>query len=117
MAVTVFEQFAATLSAGSTIFWTMTDAHPPFNPNVNPEARPQFLLEWQAIPILTTVDPASPGIRNIRPALEISQVIIVQEHDTSHSHQLAITCHDLGNPPPGSQFVVTYVLYAIRTDI
>jgi len=55
MAVTVIEQLVATIDSGTTISWTMTGAHPPFNPKLNKNARPKWLVEWQAIPLLVEI--------------------------------------------------------------
>ncbi|HEX6377319.1 MAG TPA: hypothetical protein VFZ91_16550 [Allosphingosinicella sp.] len=113
----VVEQFTATIETGQTFFWSMQNAHPPFNRDLSRRARPRWLVEWQAVPLVVEVDIDSPGIQNAKAGLEIPQVIVVQEADTSLSHRVAITCHDMGNPPPGARFIVTYVLYAIFHDI
>lgn len=118
MATTVVKQFVATIASGSTFVWSMTNAHPPFNPNLSEKAEPKWLVEWQAIPLVVRVlNPDDPGVATAQAGLQISPVIIVQESDTSLTHVVPITCHDAGNPPPGARFVTTYVLYAVFTDL
>lgn len=40
---------------GTTFVWTMTGVNPPFNKNLSKGARPKWLVEWQAIPILEEI--------------------------------------------------------------
>ena len=117
MAVTVVKQFVATINSGSTFVWSMLNAHPPFNKGLSDRAQPKWLVEWQAIPLVVRVNPDDPGVATAKAGLQIAPVIIVQENDTSLTHLVSITCHDAGNPPPGARFVLTYVLYAIFTDL
>lgn len=122
MAVQVVEQLVATIDSGTTFFWTMTGVHPPFNQKLKKSARPKWLTEWQAVPLVVTVgedvlDHPDPRDRTSKAGLQIPKVIVVQEPDTSLSHVVVITCTDAGNPPPGAKFTVTYVLYAIFTDV
>ena len=117
MATTVVKQFVATIASGSTFVWSMTNADPPFNPKLTEKAQPNWLVDWQAIPLVVNINPDDPGVKTAKVGLQISPVIIVQENDTSLTHIVSITCHDAGNPPPGARFVATYVLYAIFIDV
>jgi hypothetical protein len=122
MAVTVVEQLVATIKTGTTFTWTMSGVNPPFNKNLSKGARPKWVVEWQAIPILEEIgadvlDHPDPRIQNSRAGLRVAEPVVVREHDTSLTHIVSITCTDAGNPPPGMPFTVTYVLYAIFTDV
>jgi hypothetical protein len=127
MAVTAVEQLVATIESGTTFTWNMTSVNAPFNPSLNTTARPQWLVEWQAIPLVVEVggdvldhpilERPHRDIRNSKPGLQIEPVTVVQEFDTSLTHIVSIKCTDVGNPPPGMHFTVTYVLYAIFTVV
>ena len=117
MAVTAVFQFTATIESNSVVNWLMTKAHPPFNPNLSEGARPKHLVEWQAVPILVHVDIDSPGIQNAKAGIKVSEVMVIQEGDTSLTHRVQLTCNDVGNPTRPSHFILTYALYAIFTDI
>jgi hypothetical protein len=100
----------------------MGGVNPPFNKKLSKAARPKWLVEWQAIPILEEIgadvlDHPDPRILNSKAGLQITPVIVVKESDTSLTHVVSITCTDAGNPPPGMPFTVTYILYAIFTNV
>jgi hypothetical protein len=95
----------------------MTNAHPPFNPKLSENAQPKWLVEWQAIPLILTFQSNDEVVPGCKAALQIAPVIIVQEDDTSLTNIVRITCTDEGHPPPGAKFTVTYVLYAIFTNL
>jgi hypothetical protein len=117
MAVTAVFQFTATIESNSVFIWSMTNAHPPFNSNLSERARPKHLVEWQAVPILVRGDIDSPGIQNAKAGIKVSEVMVIQEGDTSLTHRVQLTCHDVGNSTRPSHFVLTYALYAIFTDV
>ena len=122
MAVTVVEQLVATIKTGTVLTWSMSGVNPPFNKKLSKAARPKWLVEWQAIPILEEIgadvlDHPDPRIRNSKAGLRVDAPLVVKESDTSLTHIVSITCIDAGNPPPGMPLTVTYVLYAIFTDV
>ena len=127
MAVTVIEALVSTIETGHTMFWTITGVDPPFNKGLSRKARPPRLVEWQAVPLLVEIgsdvldrpvlERPHRELRNIKAGLQITTISVVQEDDTSISHIVPITCFDAGNAAPGMHFTVTYVLYAICTDV
>lgn len=115
MAVTVVKQFVATMNANSSFVWRMTDLSPGFNPRIQRDANPKWIVQWQAVPVLTDVDIDSPGIELERLGIAIVEVVIVKEGDNL-THQITLVCKDLGRPPSGSRSVLTYALFAVFID-
>ena len=118
MATTMVRQFVATINSGKTFVWAMTNTNPPFNRPLRKDAKPKWIVEWQAIPLVVSVDLDSPNVATAKAGLQISPVTVVQEGDTSLTHIVPITCIDKGNPPGApARFVVTYALYAVFFDV
>lgn len=117
MATQVIKQFLSTIHSGTSFTWSMGNANPPF-PDVDyPDRQPQWIVEWQAAPIFIALDTTPPPgtVLNQRPGIRLDPVTIVEEEDTSQTHIFTLTCSDLANTGVG--FVLTYVLYAIFTDV
>ena len=118
MATQVIKQFLSTIHSGTSFTWSMGNANPLSLDVDYPDRQPQSrIVEWQAAPIfiaLVTLPP--PGtVLNQRPGIRLDPVTIVEEEDTSQTHIFTLTCSDLANTGVG--FVLTYVLYAIFTDV
>lgn len=118
MATHVVRQFVATINSGTTHRWRMLNANPPFNRELRESAKPKWLVQWQAIPLVVNVDIDDPKVAIAKAGLRVEPVTIVQEGDTSLSHIVQITCVDEGNNffTP-ARFVTTFVLYAIFYDV
>jgi hypothetical protein len=113
MATFVIKQFLATINSGSTFTWFMHGANPPF-PDVPFEDRqPNWIVEWQAVPIF--ISPSSPDAARALPGIRVDPITIIEEQDTSQTHVVTISCHDFANT--GAGFVATYVLYAVFFDV
>jgi hypothetical protein len=111
MATQVIKQFEATINSGASFTWSMLNANPPFGPVPFPDRQPNWIVEWQAVPIFISTNQAFTA----RPGIRIDPITIVEEQDTSQTHVVRITCSDAANT--GGSFVATYVLYAIFTDV
>ncbi len=118
MATTVVKQFVATIDSGTQINWHMTGVNPPLNKRGFQNAQPEWVVQWQAVPVAWRVDILDPKVHTAKPGVMVCDVTVVQEGDTSLTHIVPIACVDVGNNffTP-ARFVLTYVLYAIFHDV
>lgn len=113
MATYVIKQFLATIRSGTSFTWFMHNTNPPF-PDVNyPDRQPNWIVEWQAVPIF--LSPDAPPAAAAVPGIRVDPITILEEQDTSQTHVVAITCTDAANTGVG--FTATYVLYAVFFDV
>jgi hypothetical protein len=113
VATYVIKQFLATINSGSSFRWFMHNANPPFPAVPFEDRQPNWIVEWQAVPIFFSPN-APPGAAAL-PGIRVDPVSIVEEQDTSQTHAITIVCSDFGSTGVG--LVVTYVLYAVFFDV
>ena len=116
MATTVVKQFVATINSGATVWWDMTGVNPPFNRRLRDSAEPKWIVSWQAVPLVVTVDDVAANV-NSKSGLIVNTVYVIQEPDTSLTHRVQIACVDANSLFAPAPFVTTYALYAVFHDV
>jgi hypothetical protein len=116
MSVTVVKQFVATIGANQSVVWNMAGASPGFNPRLRDDANPRWIISWQAVPVVTTVDLDSPGIENENLAIGIVEHLIFKTQ-ADLTHRITIVCKDIGRRPTRSKSILTYALFATFVDL
>lgn len=117
MATYVVKQFVGTINSGATLRWHMRQASPlEISEKTGILPKPRWIVQWQAIPLVVSIDPDDPKNATSKAGLRTEPITIIHETETSLTHIVQITCVDENNYFP-ARFVTTFVLYAVFHDI